>query len=149
MGAAGSSATAPATVAEAFADALRAVDRFDLVVFAIRDGLAGTPVYRAFADRFPETARRQPVRLRRILAVSRCSTPKFGLVRTDRYDRLSAHFCERYRQVGNLVTGDLGRPVSWHRAERSGFRHLPGRHILGRDGRGGAAASVDDDRPRC
>ncbi|MEV4813376.1 TIGR02452 family protein [Micromonospora avicenniae] len=47
----------PATVAEAFAAALRAIDRFDLVVFAIRDGLAGTPVYRAFADRFPHTAR--------------------------------------------------------------------------------------------
>jgi uncharacterized protein (TIGR02452 family) len=41
-----------AVVADAFADALRAVDPFDRVVFAIRDGLAGTPVYAAFADRF-------------------------------------------------------------------------------------------------
>ncbi|MGV9371918.1 TIGR02452 family protein [Micromonospora tulbaghiae] len=42
----------PATVAGAFADALRVVDRFDLVVFAVRDGLPGTPVYRTFAERF-------------------------------------------------------------------------------------------------
>ncbi|MFG1777706.1 TIGR02452 family protein [Micromonospora sp. NPDC049048] len=42
----------PATVAEAFADALRAVDRFDRVVFAIRDNLSGTPVYHAFTRRF-------------------------------------------------------------------------------------------------
>ncbi|MEH0972839.1 TIGR02452 family protein [Micromonospora sp. CPCC 205546] len=41
----------PATVAGAFADALRAVDRFDRVVFAIRDNLPGTPVYRAFVQR--------------------------------------------------------------------------------------------------
>ncbi|MEU5564809.1 TIGR02452 family protein [Micromonospora musae] len=46
----------PATVAGAFAEALRAVARFDLVVFAIRDGLAGTPVYRAFAERLPGAA---------------------------------------------------------------------------------------------
>ena len=32
--------------------ALRVVDRFDLVVFAVRDGLPGTPVYRTFAERF-------------------------------------------------------------------------------------------------
>ena len=42
----------PAVVAGAFADALRVVDRFDLVVFAVRDGLPGTPVYRTFAERF-------------------------------------------------------------------------------------------------
>ncbi|MEH1015450.1 TIGR02452 family protein [Micromonospora sp. CPCC 206060] len=42
----------PATVAEAFADALAAVDRFDRVVIAIRDGLPGTPVYAAFLARF-------------------------------------------------------------------------------------------------
>ncbi|TDC21945.1 TIGR02452 family protein [Micromonospora sp. 15K316] len=47
----------PATVAGAFADALRAVDRFDRVVFAIRDGLPGTPVYHAFAGRFPAAER--------------------------------------------------------------------------------------------
>ncbi|MGA3487700.1 hypothetical protein ACK8GG_06770 [Micromonosporaceae bacterium DT55] len=45
----------------AFAEALRTADRFDHVVFAIRDGLPGWPVYRAFADRFagsvPDTAR--------------------------------------------------------------------------------------------
>jgi uncharacterized protein (TIGR02452 family) len=38
----------PAAVATAFAEALRAVDRFDRVVFAVRDGLPGTPVYAAF-----------------------------------------------------------------------------------------------------
>jgi uncharacterized protein (TIGR02452 family) len=38
----------PPTVADAFADALREVDRFDRVVFAVRDGLSGTPVYAAF-----------------------------------------------------------------------------------------------------
>jgi uncharacterized protein (TIGR02452 family) len=42
----------PSVVADAFADALRAVPRFDRVVFAIRDGLPGTPVYAAFAARF-------------------------------------------------------------------------------------------------
>ncbi len=42
----------PAVVAGAFADALRVVDRFDLVVFAVRDGLPGTPVYRTIAERF-------------------------------------------------------------------------------------------------
>ncbi|MFJ5669511.1 hypothetical protein [Micromonospora sp. C32] len=42
----------PITVAGAFADALRVVDRFDLVVFAVRDGLPGTPAYRAFAECF-------------------------------------------------------------------------------------------------
>ncbi|MET7878348.1 TIGR02452 family protein [Micromonospora profundi] len=46
----------PATVADAFAEALQVVDRFDHVVFAIRDGLPGTPVYRAFVQRFPPTA---------------------------------------------------------------------------------------------
>ncbi|MEU8301833.1 TIGR02452 family protein [Micromonospora sp. NPDC048909] len=45
----------PATVAGAFADALQMVDRFDHVVFAIRDGLPGTPVYRTFMERFPGT----------------------------------------------------------------------------------------------
>ncbi|GIJ17281.1 TIGR02452 family protein [Micromonospora gifhornensis] len=44
----------PAAVAGAFADALEMVDRFDRVVFAIRDGLPGTPVYRTFVERFPE-----------------------------------------------------------------------------------------------
>ncbi|MFG1885738.1 TIGR02452 family protein [Micromonospora sp. NPDC049102] len=38
----------PATVSGAFAEALHVVDRFDHVVFAIHDGLPGTPVYRAF-----------------------------------------------------------------------------------------------------
>ncbi|WP_433650063.1 TIGR02452 family protein [Micromonospora zamorensis] len=47
---------APATVADTFAYALREVDRFDHVVFAIHDNLAGTPVYRTFAERFPGTA---------------------------------------------------------------------------------------------
>ncbi|MGN9812823.1 TIGR02452 family protein [Micromonospora sp. BQ11] len=46
----------PTTVADAFADALRVVDRFDRVVFAIRDGLPGTPVYRTFVEFFPGTA---------------------------------------------------------------------------------------------
>jgi uncharacterized protein (TIGR02452 family) len=46
----------PATVAGTLADALQVVDRFDRVVFAIRDGLPGTPVYRAFVQRFPGTA---------------------------------------------------------------------------------------------
>ncbi|MCM0677721.1 TIGR02452 family protein [Micromonospora phytophila] len=45
----------PATVAGAFAEALHVVDRFDHVVFAIRDGLPGTPVYRAFVEGFPGT----------------------------------------------------------------------------------------------
>ncbi|MEU8256481.1 TIGR02452 family protein [Micromonospora inaquosa] len=48
----------PATVAGAFADALQVVDRFDHVVFAIHDGLPGTPVYRTFAKRFPGAAAR-------------------------------------------------------------------------------------------
>ncbi|WP_328417976.1 TIGR02452 family protein [Micromonospora sp. NBC_00389] len=42
----------PATVAGAFADALRTVDRFDHVVFAIHDTLPGAPVYDAFLTRF-------------------------------------------------------------------------------------------------
>ncbi|MEU8419714.1 TIGR02452 family protein [Micromonospora sp. NPDC048835] len=42
----------PAVVADAFAEALRVVDRFDHVVFAIRDGLPGTPVHRTFVERF-------------------------------------------------------------------------------------------------
>ncbi|MEV4823244.1 TIGR02452 family protein [Micromonospora sp. NPDC049274] len=46
----------PATVADAFADALREVDRFDHVVFAIRDNVPGTPVFRTFAERFAGTA---------------------------------------------------------------------------------------------
>ncbi len=46
----------PATVASAFADALPVVDRFDHVVFAIHDRLPGTPVHRAFAERFPGAA---------------------------------------------------------------------------------------------
>ncbi|MEU5552622.1 TIGR02452 family protein [Micromonospora sp. NPDC047793] len=46
----------PATVADAFADALRVVDRFDHVLFAIRDGLPDTPVHRAFVQRFPGAA---------------------------------------------------------------------------------------------
>ncbi|MGC4772628.1 hypothetical protein ACLQ25_27110 [Micromonospora sp. DT44] len=41
----------PAAMAGAFADALHVVDRFDHVVFAIRDELPGTPVYRAFRKR--------------------------------------------------------------------------------------------------
>ncbi|WP_328373307.1 hypothetical protein OHQ88_04890 [Micromonospora zamorensis] len=41
-----------AAVADAFDHALREVDRFDHVVFAIRDNLPGTPVYRTFAERF-------------------------------------------------------------------------------------------------
>lgn len=45
----------PATVAGAFAEALQVVDRFDHVVFAIHDGLPGTPVYRTFLERFPGT----------------------------------------------------------------------------------------------
>ncbi|WP_030491980.1 TIGR02452 family protein [Micromonospora chokoriensis] len=46
----------PATVANAFAYALREVDRFDHVVFAIHDNLPGTPVYRTFVERFPDSA---------------------------------------------------------------------------------------------
>jgi len=42
----------PATVADAFAGALRSIDRFDHVVFAVRDRLPDNPVYRAFAERF-------------------------------------------------------------------------------------------------
>ncbi|MEH1163901.1 TIGR02452 family protein [Micromonospora sp. CPCC 205539] len=42
----------PATVAGAFADALRTVDCFDRVVFAIHDNLPGAPVYAAFLARF-------------------------------------------------------------------------------------------------
>ncbi|MBO4206523.1 TIGR02452 family protein [Micromonospora echinofusca] len=44
----------PVTVADAFAAALTAVDRFDRVVFAIRDGLPGTPVFAAFRARFAD-----------------------------------------------------------------------------------------------
>ncbi|MEO3771991.1 TIGR02452 family protein [Micromonospora sp. B9E7] len=50
----------PATVADAFAEALHVVDRFDRVVFAIRDGLPGTPVYRTFVERFPGAAVESP-----------------------------------------------------------------------------------------
>jgi uncharacterized protein (TIGR02452 family) len=42
----------PATVAHAFAGALRAVGQFDRVIFAIRDEKSGTPVYRAFESVF-------------------------------------------------------------------------------------------------
>jgi len=42
----------PVVVAGAFAHALQVVGGFDVVVFAIRDGLPGTPVYRAFARQF-------------------------------------------------------------------------------------------------
>ncbi|GAA1777008.1 TIGR02452 family protein [Luedemannella helvata] len=42
----------PATVADAFADALREVDRFDRVVFAVYDNLPHTSVYATFASRF-------------------------------------------------------------------------------------------------
>jgi len=42
----------PATVAAAFAHALATVNRFDHIVFAIRDRLEGMPAYRAFADQF-------------------------------------------------------------------------------------------------
>ncbi|MGW0435849.1 TIGR02452 family protein [Micromonospora sp. NPDC003197] len=38
----------PTTVANAFAEALREVDRFDRVVFAVYDNLPHTPVYAAF-----------------------------------------------------------------------------------------------------
>lgn len=40
----------PAVVAEAFADALRTVDAFDEVCFAVLDRAPATPTYRAFAD---------------------------------------------------------------------------------------------------
>ncbi|WP_433393696.1 TIGR02452 family protein [Micromonospora sp. KLBMP9576] len=46
----------PATVAGAFADALAEVDRFDRVVFAIRDNLPDTPVYGAFVQRLGSRA---------------------------------------------------------------------------------------------
>ncbi|GIG00035.1 TIGR02452 family protein [Catellatospora citrea] len=42
----------PAVVAQAFAGALRTVDRFDRVVFAIYDNLPGAPVHAAFARVF-------------------------------------------------------------------------------------------------
>ncbi|MEV0459870.1 TIGR02452 family protein [Catellatospora methionotrophica] len=42
----------PAVVAQAFADALGVVDRFDRVIFAIYDNLSGTPVHAAFARVF-------------------------------------------------------------------------------------------------
>ncbi|MET8281744.1 TIGR02452 family protein [Micromonospora sp. NPDC005174] len=50
----------PATVAGAFAEALHVVDRFDHVVFAIHDGLPGTPVYRAFVKRLAGSAEDAP-----------------------------------------------------------------------------------------
>ncbi|WP_326556166.1 TIGR02452 family protein [Micromonospora sp. NBC_01796] len=40
----------PGTVARAFAEALRVVDRFDEVVFAIYDKMPGTPVHAAFDE---------------------------------------------------------------------------------------------------
>ncbi len=42
----------PATVADAFAGALREVDRFDRVIFAVYDNLPHTPVHATFASRF-------------------------------------------------------------------------------------------------
>lgn len=42
----------PPTVADAFADALKALPLFDHVVFAVRDRVPGTPVYHAFAGVF-------------------------------------------------------------------------------------------------
>lgn len=42
----------PAVVAQAFADGLRTVDRFDRVIFAIYDNLSGTPVHATFARVF-------------------------------------------------------------------------------------------------
>jgi uncharacterized protein (TIGR02452 family) len=42
----------PAVVARAFADALRTVDAFDEVCFAVLDRAPDTPTYRAFADVF-------------------------------------------------------------------------------------------------
>lgn len=42
----------PTVVAGAFAEALNTVDQFDRIVFAIRDGLPGTPVYATFIQRF-------------------------------------------------------------------------------------------------
>jgi uncharacterized protein (TIGR02452 family) len=46
----------PVTVANAFADALREVDQFDRVVFAILDKQPGTPVHAAFAATFTSAA---------------------------------------------------------------------------------------------
>jgi uncharacterized protein (TIGR02452 family) len=43
----------PTMVAAAFAAALRQVDHFDQVVFAVLDRASATPTYRAFADRWP------------------------------------------------------------------------------------------------
>lgn len=51
----------PATVAHAFAVALKAVNRFDHVVFAIYDRVSGTPVYSAFAGIFGTTSPDVPV----------------------------------------------------------------------------------------
>ncbi len=48
----------PATVADAFAEALYVVNPFDRVVFAIHDGVPGTPVYWAFAQRFGDAPSR-------------------------------------------------------------------------------------------
>lgn len=45
----------PAAVANAFAAALKTVNRFDHVVFAIYDGVSGTPVYSVFAGIFGTT----------------------------------------------------------------------------------------------
>ncbi|NUT37602.1 MAG: TIGR02452 family protein [Hamadaea sp.] len=42
----------PEVVAGVFAEALAEITAFDLVVFAVRDGLPGTPVHAAFARRF-------------------------------------------------------------------------------------------------
>lgn len=42
----------PVVVADAFAAALQTMGGFDLVVFAVRDGQPGTPVYHAFQRRF-------------------------------------------------------------------------------------------------
>jgi uncharacterized protein (TIGR02452 family) len=46
----------PATVAVAFKDALATVNRFDRVIFAIYDGLPGTPVYQEFEILFATDA---------------------------------------------------------------------------------------------
>lgn len=48
----------PATVAAAFKHALATVNRFDHVIFAIYDGLPGTPVYHAFKILFATDASR-------------------------------------------------------------------------------------------
>ena len=46
----------PVMVADAFAQTLRAVNKFDHVVFAILDGLPGAAVFAAFNARFANAA---------------------------------------------------------------------------------------------